>query len=76
MITDQYSHILDESRNENAHLLQKAFYSEPVDQKKPDSNSKVDSHDDDINPERIAKLMKNPEVLDLLLKLSKAYGSE
>lgn len=77
MITDQYSHILDESRIKNAHLLQNAFYSDPNDQKKPDSESKDKSKDDDdINPEKIAKLIKNPEVLELLLKLSKAYGDE
>lgn len=77
MITDQYSHILDESRIENAHLLQNAFYSDPNDQKKTDSESKDKSKDDDdINPEKIAKLIKNPEVLELLLKLSKAYGDE
>ncbi len=77
MITDQYSHILDESRQQNAHLLQDAFYS-PSKDKAASTSDKQDkaSGEEKISPEILRKLMDNPEVVDLLMKISKAYGND
>jgi len=77
MITDQYSHILDDSRRENAHLLQNAFYAAPKEKAKPAPvKPENPSTNEKITPEMVTKLMDNPEVVDLLLKISKAYGKE
>ncbi len=77
MITDQYSHILDESRRENAHILQNAFYAAPKEKAKPAPvKPENPSTNEKITPEMVTKLMDNPEVVDLLLKISKAYGKE
>lgn len=79
MITDQYSHILDDSRKENAKLLEKAFYQKKEDQ--PDGNKAkgTDSGSDSIpspkiSPERIEGLLQNEKIIALLEKLAGASG--
>lgn len=72
MVTDQYSHIIDENRKDNAKLFENAFYQgqgEEIDEESAD-NSKVSEVTTD--PKVIDELLKNPEVVSLLLKLSKA----
>lgn len=71
MVTDQYSHIIDENRKDNAKLFENAFYrgqGEEVEEI-PADNAKVTEPVAD--PKVIDELLKNPEVVNLLLKLSK-----
>lgn len=82
MVTDQYSHILDENRRTNAQLIEKAFYagkgSEPgeaPENKTKDAKVKEDNKQEGINPEQLAKLLTNPEVISMLQVLSKTIGS-
>ena len=80
MVTDQYSHILDENRRTNAELIEKAFYAgkgyEPEDSsesKKKDEEKKDDQ--ETMNTEQLAKLLTNPEVLNMLKVISKSLGT-
>ena len=80
MVTDQYSHILDDNRRTNAELIEKAFYAgkgyEPKDSsesKKKDQEKKDDQ--ESMNTEQLAKLLANPEVLNMLKVISKSLGS-
>lgn len=71
MVTDQYSHIIDENRKDNAKLFENVFYrgqGEEVEEI-PADNAKVTEPVAD--PKVIDELLKNPEVVNLLLKLSK-----
>lgn len=77
MVTDQYSHILDDDRKNNAALFERAFYSgkgvesveapaEPED-KGPAAPAGVD-------PELLAKILSNPEMAALLTSLAKSLN--
>ena len=77
MVTDQYSHILDDDRKNNAALFERAFYSgkgvesveapaEPED-KGPAAPAGVDS-------ELLAKILSNPEMAALLTSLVKSLN--
>ena len=77
MVTDQYSHILDDDRKNNAELFERAFYSgkgvesveapaEPED-KGPAAPAGVD-------PELLAKILSNPEMAALLTSLAKSLN--
>lgn len=65
MVTDVYSHILDEGRRKNAEEIEAAFYSD----KKSGNNSTDNRSDIEDNIETIAYLMKNPELLNVLKTL-------
>ena len=75
MVTDQYSHILDESRKDNARLLENAFYraNDPEPRKKEETNesAKANAQPD---PEVIKQILGDPDMLQLLMKLSKTLG--
>ena len=75
MVTDQYSHILDESRKENARLLENAFYRandpEPRKKKETDESGKANAEPD---PEVVKQILGDPDMLQLLMKLSKTLG--
>lgn len=80
MVTDQYSHILDENRRTNAALIEKAFYAgkgyEPEDSsggKKKDEKKGDDQ--EAMNTEQLAKLLSNPEVMNMLKVISKSLGA-
>ena len=82
MVTDQYSHILDENRRTNAELIEKAFYagkgSEPEDSSKSnkiDKEKVVVGDQESMSPERLAKLLSNPEVLNMLKVISQSINS-
>lgn len=82
MVTDQYSHILDENRRINAELIEKAFYagkgSEPdglSEGKKEPPKAEDPETQQGMSPEKLAKLLTNPEVLDMLKVLSKTMVS-
>lgn len=70
MVTDQYSHILDDNRKTNAQLFQEAFY-EP---KTEDETQPPKQPTDAITPEMLTKILANPEMQSLLLSLAKSIG--
>ena len=61
MVTDVYSHILDNGRQNNAVLFQEAFYEKGA-------------PSDEIPQDKLAKLLSNPEVVALLKTLAKTIG--
>ena len=71
MITDQYSHIIDENRKDNAKLFENAFYQglgiEVADNKINASNGSEFTAD----PKVIDQLLKNPELVNLPMQLTK-----
>ena len=75
MVTDQYSHILDESRKENARLLENAFYraNDPEPRKKEESKE-PEGASTEPNPEVVKQILSDPDMLQLLMKLSKTLG--
>lgn len=67
MVTDQYSHILDDDRKVNAQLFEKAFYQrQTLPQKTSDHQAEEISED---QAALFAKLMKDPEAAALLQAL-------
>lgn len=72
MVTDVYSHILDEDRKKNAELFEEAFY------EKKDLNPQMHSDPSNtltvpegIDAEMLAKVLANPEMAALLTSLAK-----
>ena len=80
MVTDQYSHILDDDRKSNAARLEEAFYSgkdlnPDVQRNTPDAESADPSDASDapgINQELLLKILANPEMANLLTALAKS----
>ncbi len=68
MVTDVYSHILDDDRKNNAQLFQEAFYDKHP-EKQPESEPV--SLPEGITPETLAKMLSNPEIAALLGALAK-----
>ena len=73
MVTDVYSHILDDDRRKNTELFEEAFYEKKnldpqmhVQQEKNDSATT-----EDIDSELLAKVLANPEMRALLNSLAK-----
>lgn len=76
MVTDVYSHIIDEDRRKNAELLEDAFYN------KKDLNPQI--HDntpapantltvpEGVDPEMLEKVLNNPEMMALLVTFAKS----
>ena len=79
MVTDQYSHILDENRRQNAQLLERAFYQEKgaevanIDQKDT-SSATEQAAASGIDAELLMKVLSNPEMVKVLQMLSKTVG--
>ena len=77
MVTDQYSHILDENRRTNAQLIEKAFYAGHGSESGSDGKSKgkkekkTEEASEEMNPEKLVKLLSNPDVVNMLKVLSK-----
>ena len=67
MVTDVYSHILDDDRKNNAQLFQEAFY----DKKKAEPTKPSVSLPEGISPETLAKMLGSPEIVALLGALAK-----
>lgn len=83
MVTDQYSHILDESRVSNAHLLEEAFYgrrgSEASMVTHPASEKKADPvvqqlEASGMDAAALVQILSNPEMVNMLKMLSKTLG--
>ena len=91
MVTDQYSHILDENRRTNAELIEKAFYSGNVKKQaakeaaakaaavpllqKKPAQGTVPNTDTILDPEKLMALLCNPKVMKMLSVLSEATGA-
>lgn len=77
MVTDQYSHILDEDRKTNAALIEEAFYSgkdlNPGEKKAaPEKDAETGQQQATLDPELLTKLLSNPELVSLLNTLAKS----
>ena len=73
MVTDVYSHILDDDRRKNVELFEEAFY----EKKNLDPQMHVQQENnnapvaDEVDPELLAKVLANPEMRALLNSLAK-----
>ena len=73
MVTDVYSHILDDDRRKNAELFEEAFY----EKKNLDPQMHVQQENnnapvaDEVDPELLAKVLANPEMWAFLNSLAK-----
>ena len=65
MVSDVYSHILDEGRKHNAQLFEKAFYSEKAEDDTSPAGGSLDVS-------ALQKLLANPEAAALLAALAKS----
>ena len=74
MVTDVYSHIIDEERRRNAELFEEAFYEKKnLDPKMHDeTTSQTVDVPDDVDAELLAKVLANPEMKATLASLVKA----
>ena len=73
IVTDVYSHILDDDRKKNAELFEDAFYGKKetdpqMHRKKPENTIKVP---EGVDAELLAKVLSNPEMAALLASLAK-----
>ncbi len=73
MVTDVYSHILDDDRKRNAELFEEAFYEKKnLDpQMHPDTDRQTMTVPEDVDAELLAKVFANPEMKALLASLAK-----
>ena len=79
MVTDVYSHIIDEDRRKNAELFEEAFYNRK--NLNPDIREGVDGKKENVmkipegvDPQVLAKVLENPEMMQLLASLVKGIG--
>lgn len=74
MITDVYSHIIDEDRQKNAEMFEEAFYAKKnldPQLRKSASGENVLTVPDGVDAELLAKVLSNPEFSALLTSLAK-----
>ena len=75
MVTDQYSHILDDDRRNNAALFEKAFYSgkgaDNIAASK-EAAKEATPLPTNVDSELVAKILANPEMAALLTSLAKS----
>ena len=74
MVTEVYSHILDEDRKKNAQLLEEAFYTKKETDPDLKGNDAGTSLPEGVNPEAIIKLLSNPDVMATLKAMLKETG--
>ena len=79
MVTDQYSHILDENRRANAQLVEKAFYggqgAESVESEQGADTQVADqAQAAGMDIQQLMKILSNPEMVNMLKMLSKTMG--
>ena len=67
MVTDVYSHIIDDDRKNNAQLFQEAFYEE----KKPSAERASLDLPDGITADTLKKMIEDPTIAALLGALAK-----
>ena len=73
MVTDVYSHILDEDRKRNAELFEEAFYRKKnLNPQMIDAGTeKMITVPEGVDAETLAKVLANPEMMALLSSLAK-----
>ena len=74
MVTDVYSHIIDEDRRKNAEMFEDAFYGKKElnpSLRKNDSGENIMSVPEGVDAELLAKVLANPEMTALLTSLAK-----
>ena len=73
MVTDVYSHILDDDRKKNAELFEEAFYEKKnLDpQMHPNTAENTVALPEGVDAELLAKVLSNPEMAALLASLAK-----
>ncbi|MDY2613823.1 MAG: site-specific integrase [Lachnospiraceae bacterium] len=73
MVTDVYSHILDDDRKKNAELFEEAFYEKKnLDpQMHPNTAENTVTVPEGVDAELLAKVLNNPEMAALLTSLAK-----
>ena len=73
MVTDVYSHILDDDRKKNAELFEEAFYEKKnLDpQMHPNTAQNTVAVPEGVDAELLAKVLSNPEMAALLASLAK-----
>lgn len=78
MVTDQYSHILDDSRRSHAELFEKAFYdgcgSEPT-RLPVETKEQLSGQAAGIDSAVLSKLLSKPEMANMLMMLAQSMGS-
>ncbi len=80
MVTDQYSHILDEDRVHNTQLFEEAFYqdhsqkTQPVQEPKAPENSEGNTAA--ISPELMAKVLQSPELVALIQAIGQTNNNQ
>ena len=77
MVTDQYSHILDESRRNNAQLFEQAFYGGNGVKIVPEAQDKAveeQVQQAGLNSEVLLKIFSNPDMVAMLKMLAKTLG--
>ncbi|MFR2084188.1 MAG: site-specific integrase, partial [Christensenellales bacterium] len=77
MVTDQYSHILDESRRNNAQLFEQAFYGGKGVKIVPEAQDKAveeQVQQAGLNSEVLLKIFSNPDMVAMLKMLAKTLG--
>lgn len=77
MVTDQYSHILDESRRNNAQLFEQAFYAGKGVKIVPEAQDKAveeQVQQAGLNSEVLLKIFSNPDMVAMLKMLAKTLG--
>ena len=81
MVTEVYSHILDEDRKRNAELFEEAFYRKKDADPIPGNSSSLSASDSNqivkvpegVDPELLQKVLRNPEMAALLTALAKSF---
>lgn len=73
MVTDVYSHIIDEDRRENAELFEEAFYEKKNlnPQLRETQAVPTTAISEGVDPELLMKVLENPEMAALLTSLVK-----
>ena len=81
MVTDVYSHIIDEDRKKNAELFEEAFYGKKnlnpqlSEQINTGTKEKILAVPEGVDAELLAKVLGNPEMMALLTSLAKTMNS-
>ena len=74
MVTDVYSHILDDDRKKNAELFEDTFYGKKetdpqMQRKKPVNTLKVP---EGVDAELVAQILSNPEIINFITSIMKS----
>lgn len=79
MVTDVYSHIIDDDRRRNAEMFEEAFYGrKDLDPqfRKNESGENIMTVPEGVDAELLAKVLANPEMAVLLTSLAKTMSGK